>query len=158
MKRSRPINICVICREEQGTLCIECQAFHRPAQTCAIERSAACSHSYHGHCIGRWLKTRAVCPLCNTTWVSTFGLSLGQRAAARKIDSETHILDLVARQLPPSIYQVLDCGVRMNMNATDPLPGDKQRLLAQTFGQYLTVSELEKLLERKRPSQSKTKL
>ena len=28
----------------------------------------ACSHTFHLDCVQRWLKSRSICPMCNTEW------------------------------------------------------------------------------------------
>ena len=37
----------------------------------AFLRAGACGHIFHLDCIGRWLRTRSVCPLCNREWELT---------------------------------------------------------------------------------------
>ena len=60
---------CAICRENIMDLCIECQANQNSeaCQTCEPVWGV-CNHTFHFHCITRWLKTRNVCPLCNQEW------------------------------------------------------------------------------------------
>jgi len=74
------ISNCAICRNHQMDYCIECQAL-KPAgdekifeddvimklESC-VEAWGVCNHSYHFHCIERWLTSRKVCPLDNMEW------------------------------------------------------------------------------------------
>ena len=81
--------ICVICRNELTSLCIECDAGTRllgssPAREstadpkkdlkidplkCTTKRCYwSTQHVYHTHCIDRWLRVHSVCPLDNCDW------------------------------------------------------------------------------------------
>lgn len=63
------IENCAICRNHIMDTCIDCQAAEgsaRPAD-CTVSWGV-CNHTFHSHCITRWLKSRAVCPLDNMPW------------------------------------------------------------------------------------------
>ncbi len=38
------------------------------APVCGITKGM-CNHTFHSHCMDRWLHRRPRCPLCNTNWV-----------------------------------------------------------------------------------------
>ena len=46
---------------------IECQANPGANEECTVAWGA-CNHSFHWHCISRWIKTRNTCPLDNNNW------------------------------------------------------------------------------------------
>lgn len=46
-------------------LCLEC--VHHPKETC-IPAWGQCSHTFHYHCVEKWLKKDATCPLCKVKW------------------------------------------------------------------------------------------
>eukprot|EP01083_Nonionella_stella_P188348 694066_1 len=66
--------LCGICRNKLNSLCIECQAdplafgAPTPKTDCTIAGSTGCEHTYHSHCVHRWLKTRDTCPMDNKAW------------------------------------------------------------------------------------------
>ncbi|KAL9643131.1 hypothetical protein ABK040_001622 [Willaertia magna] len=69
---TRFIEVCAICRNHISSYCIECDCDYDDTKggkkgICPVD-FRKCNHVYHKHCIGRWLKSRTVCPLCNTTW------------------------------------------------------------------------------------------
>lgn len=57
--------VCGICKQPMPAPCPECQASAGPG--CAASQGA-CGHSYHGHCISRWLRERPTCPMCSAAW------------------------------------------------------------------------------------------
>ena len=112
---------------------------------------AACGHSYHVECISRWVLRRNCCPLCNGSWVFPWDLSLKQLVAVKSIDDEQALVEYVAAgdALDSSIFVALDNHLRTFHSAKKKLPSIKQRLLAHTFGRYLTLDELKELVDRK---------
>jgi RING-box protein 1 len=64
---------CAICKNRIGgdNLCLECETHMGLAsgnyETCNVAWGT-CNHAFHHHCLGRWLVTRNVCPLCNQEW------------------------------------------------------------------------------------------
>ena len=55
---------CAICHNQLMVPCISCEADmqSQAQQDCSVAWGA-CGHSYHFHCITRWMKTRTTCPL-----------------------------------------------------------------------------------------------
>ena len=60
------VDTCAICRNYIMEPCIGCQA--EQCDDVCEPVWGACNHTFHFHCITRWLKTRNVCPLCNKEW------------------------------------------------------------------------------------------
>ena len=143
------IEFCAICRGDLFNRCFECQGSGEDRVCQGYIHNAVCSHVFHTECIKRWINTRACCPLCNASWIFPQGLNLKQLAAVKFVDDEEKLLELIAcQELDPSIYNILDSGLRHYR--LFKLPLIKQRLLAHAFAQYLDVNELEKLLIVKR--------
>lgn len=63
------VETCAICRNHLMEPCIECQpnSINNLTEQC-IAAWGVCNHAFHMHCIQRWLKSRAVCPLDNKDW------------------------------------------------------------------------------------------
>jgi RING-box protein 1 len=60
------IDTCAICKNQVHDPCIECQSFQdsKKPPECNVAWGI-CKHTFHFHCITKWLKTRPVCPLGN---------------------------------------------------------------------------------------------
>lgn len=58
---------CAICRNHMMEMCIECQSKQSNGIECTVAWGF-CNHSFHLHCISRWIQTRSVCPLDNQEW------------------------------------------------------------------------------------------
>ena len=58
---------CAICHNQLMLPCIVCEAEPHHAEDCSVAWGV-CGHSYHFHCITRWLKTRSTCPLDDEEW------------------------------------------------------------------------------------------
>ena len=55
------------CHNQLMVPCITCEAEPAQAEECSVAWGT-CSHSYHFHCITRWLRTRSTCPLDDEEW------------------------------------------------------------------------------------------
>ena len=141
------MSMCVICRNDLKGDCIECDAGFNADADCLHMSSAVCGHTYHKHCINRWLKTRKSCPMCGRGWVSPDNLTLKQMVAAKWVDDEEKILELALLNIDPEIYSVLDVG--FSRYKSDQLRPDIRKLLARTFSKYLEVDEIKELLAQK---------
>ena len=144
---------CAICRGSLDESCIECEAYSKTDAKRVCQGSThnvVCGHRYHLECIARWLTTRRCCPLCNGSWVYPHGLNLQQTIVAKWIDDEEKIVDVAgATDASPDQCNVLDQGLRLRPPRR-VLHATRQRLLARTFAHYLTMEEVETLLESKR--------
>jgi RING-box protein 1 len=59
---------CSICRLSLTGPCVDCEIQGQPA--CAFS-DGTCGHTFHGHCIQKWLRQESAagsCPLCNSRW------------------------------------------------------------------------------------------
>jgi E3 ubiquitin-protein ligase RBX1 len=61
---------CAICRNEIMEPCIQCNTSNsaNDIESCTFI-TGICNHTYHLHCIEKWIARRNVCPLCNKEWV-----------------------------------------------------------------------------------------
>mmetsp|Transcript_26523 Transcript_26523/g.36962 ORF Transcript_26523/g.36962 Transcript_26523/m.36962 type:complete len:104 (+) Transcript_26523:117-428(+) len=57
---------CAICRNDIMVPCIACEA--EPDSEECSRAVGQCGHSFHLHCISKWLQSRATCPLDDTNW------------------------------------------------------------------------------------------
>lgn len=62
------IDTCAICRNHIMDICIDCQADGTTNPNECTVSWGRCNHTFHSHCIARWLKSRPVCPLDNQQW------------------------------------------------------------------------------------------
>jgi len=58
---------CAICHNALMVPCITCEAEPHNSEECSVAWGQ-CGHSYHFHCITRWLRTRSTCPLDDDEW------------------------------------------------------------------------------------------
>uniref|UniRef100_A0A5S6QT26 RING-type domain-containing protein n=1 Tax=Trichuris muris TaxID=70415 RepID=A0A5S6QT26_TRIMR len=61
---------CAICHGTINDLCLTCQIgeLNDDGMTNCPPLQGACNHTFHHHCISRWLQTQHVCPLDNMPW------------------------------------------------------------------------------------------
>ena len=58
---------CPICKVAMIQLCLHCQKDSARASDCK-PAWGICGHSYHHHCIGKWIVQRSSCPVCDKPW------------------------------------------------------------------------------------------
>lgn len=59
---------CIICCNLFDKLCITCEAGCHPDAHKDIpcgHTKKVCGHTYHDHCLERWMRTHPYCPMCN---------------------------------------------------------------------------------------------
>lgn len=63
------IDTCAICKNQVQDPCIQCQSIQDSGKQadCTIAWGV-CNHTFHYHCISKWIMSRAVCPLDNKEW------------------------------------------------------------------------------------------
>ncbi|CDW56871.1 ring box 1; RING box protein 1; regulator of [Trichuris trichiura] len=63
---------CAICHCTINELCLACQTEDAKdsSQLECPPTVGVCTHTFHDHCINRWLRTQRVCPLDNQQWRS----------------------------------------------------------------------------------------
>lgn len=148
------ITECPICHIPLNENCRECQGSGEPRVCQGLIYNAACAHPFHTECIKRWLEMRFSCPLCNTTWIFPQGLSLSELCAAKFVDNENKIVELVNLELDDRIYKVLSLGGIKTGSPSwwkKPIKSlEKKKLLAFTFAHYLNVGDLERLVASKK--------
>lgn len=150
------IDTCAICRGALKETCGECTQSGEDRVCLGPCTGAVCGHPFHMECIQRWVLLRPCCPLCSLPWIFPHGLSLAQLVAAKSVGKEDKVLELVASPGTEEVYAVLDQGLVLDSWFPRPaLWPSQQRLLAHTFGHYLTVEELERLVADKKQRASK---
>ncbi|KAL9187499.1 hypothetical protein ACHAXT_001602 [Thalassiosira profunda] len=74
---------CAICRNDLSEPSVEYQATPDGARAnedgLLVAPAIRCPHAFHCDCIKRWLRTRNVCPLCNTQWNFAAPQPIGHR-------------------------------------------------------------------------------
>lgn len=58
-----PSDICGICQQPFEQMCSECTH----PRLC-VPSIGKCRHTYHKHCIDRWIINNNLCPLCRLDW------------------------------------------------------------------------------------------
>ena len=62
------IDTCAICKNQVQDPCIQCQSIQDTKQNDCQIAWGVCNHTFHNHCISKWITNRPVCPLCNRNW------------------------------------------------------------------------------------------
>lgn len=63
------VQVCAICRSALLDMCNACEGGGMMNPTLCQSVKGPCDHSFHFHCIQRWLvENRPHCPLCNGPW------------------------------------------------------------------------------------------
>jgi len=62
-------NHCTICHNALTDKCLQCSsAMLAEASSECTPAWGVCSHTYHHHCISKWLKKADSCPICSAVW------------------------------------------------------------------------------------------
>lgn len=59
-------DVCYICHMSCFESCIKCQSDMKGTSCYPI--IGECRHTYHQHCLYRWLDKNDKCPMCNQVW------------------------------------------------------------------------------------------
>lgn len=63
---------CTICNNLLVLVCVECEVrlekLERDVTDYCPSLTGDCTHSFHGHCINKWIKTNNTCPMDRKTW------------------------------------------------------------------------------------------
>lgn len=55
--------MCGICQQGFDFMCAECK---HPSE--CPPQTGSCEHSFHQHCIEKWLESSGECPMCRLKW------------------------------------------------------------------------------------------
>ncbi|CAF0881602.1 unnamed protein product [Brachionus calyciflorus] len=58
--------VCAICRTPLMDSCLKCQTDNKHDDCVVVWGD--CNHSFHNCCMSQWIKSRNLCPLCQTEW------------------------------------------------------------------------------------------
>jgi RING-box protein 2 len=58
--------VCAICRTALMDSCLKCQTDNKHDDCVVVWGD--CNHSFHNCCMSQWIKSRNLCPLCQSEW------------------------------------------------------------------------------------------
>lgn len=58
--------VCAICRTPLMDSCLKCQTDNKHDDCVVVWGD--CNHSFHNCCMSQWIKSRNLCPLCQSEW------------------------------------------------------------------------------------------
>ena len=59
---------CPICKVKLEQTCTQCESTHVKGDLICDVSQGKCGHSFHKHCIDKWISQSSVCPICNTPY------------------------------------------------------------------------------------------
>lgn len=59
---------CHICKQHYEEPCLNCSSTHVNGELVCFVSRGKCGHCFHEHCIGKWLSSSTICPICSTPY------------------------------------------------------------------------------------------